>query len=138
MRAIFPAHHLKLFCCALPLFALVASQAAANCEAPQTTVEMRLCAEQDFEVADAELNAAYKVARQHMRRLDQDLPDHLKGAADALLQAQRAWIPFRDAACAAEGFEFRGGSFEPVMVRTCKTALTQRRSEDLRLMAVSN
>ncbi|MEP1330734.1 hypothetical protein [Pseudophaeobacter sp.] len=50
-----------------------------------------------------EENRVYKAARQSMRDLDRDLPDILKGAADARVQALRAWIPFRDA---TKGFSF--------------------------------
>jgi uncharacterized protein YecT (DUF1311 family) len=105
--------------------------ALADCRAPQTTFEMHQCAAQDYEAADVELNAAYKAARRAMSRLDADLPEGLKGASAALLQAQRAWIPFRDAACLAEGFQVRGGSLEPLFVMTCKTELTQQRSAQL-------
>ncbi|WP_050773016.1 lysozyme inhibitor LprI family protein [Roseobacter sp. SK209-2-6] len=107
---------------------------AESCIDPQTTLEMRLCASQDYEAADAELNAVYKEARAVMKALDQDLPENLKGAGEALLQAQRAWIPFRDKACESEGFLFRGGSFEPLTVLHCKTELTRQRSEQLRFL----
>ncbi|MEP2715711.1 lysozyme inhibitor LprI family protein [Pseudophaeobacter sp.] len=111
--------------------ALLPNLASADCSDPQTTHAMRSCAAQDYERADAALNAAYKAAQRSMKQLDQDLPDDLKGASKALLQAQRAWISYRDAACAAEGFQFRGGSFEPLMILICKTELTEQRSDQL-------
>lgn len=123
---------LTLVCLALQLGSVLADPAQVACDDAQTTVEMRICAGQDYDLADTELNAAYKVARQSMRDLDKDLPEGLKGAADALLHAQRAWVPFRDAACIAEGFLFRGGSLEPLMVTDCKTELTRQRSAQLR------
>ncbi|OIQ43842.1 MAG: urease [Roseobacter sp. MedPE-SW] len=110
---------------------LLPVQALADCSDPQTTRDMRHCAALDYERADAELNKTYKAAQRSMRSLDQDLPNDLKGANESLLQAQRAWIPFRDAACATEGFQFRGGTLEPLMVLTCKTHLTRRRSAQL-------
>lgn len=119
----------------LGVFALPTG-ALADCRAPQTTFEMRQCASQDYAAADAELNAAYKVAKRAMQQLDADLPEELKGASAALLQAQRAWIPFRDAACIAEGFQVRGGSLEPLFVLTCKTALTRERSAQLQELAL--
>ncbi|CUH88897.1 hypothetical protein PH5382_02841 [Phaeobacter sp. CECT 5382] len=125
-------------CLALPLSGLLATAALAACDDAQTTREMRICAGQDFDLADAELNRAYKAARQSMHDLDRDLPDTLRGAEDALLQAQRAWIPFRDAACIAEGFQFRGGSFEPLMVTICKAELTRQRRDQLRSMIEVN
>jgi uncharacterized protein YecT (DUF1311 family) len=125
LRPFSPVIAILLASCLLPLPAL------ADCNNAQTTREMRHCAAQDYERADIELNAAYKAAQRSMRRLDQDLPEDLKGASNALLQAQRAWIPFRDAACAAEGFQFRGGTFEPLMILTCMTHLTEQRTDQL-------
>ncbi|WP_339113139.1 lysozyme inhibitor LprI family protein [Thioclava sp. GXIMD2076] len=98
---------------------------ALDCDAPGTQAEMTACAGQDYATADAELNAAYAEARTRA---------HERGAvqAGALLQAQRAWIAYRDAACIAEGLEYDGGSMQPMAVAMCKTELTKRRSEDLR------
>ncbi|OIQ35357.1 MAG: urease [Roseobacter sp. MedPE-SWchi] len=115
----------------LPALYFLPQSALAACSDPQTTHEMRHCAAQEYDQADADLNAAYKAAQRSMRALDQHLPEDLKGASAALVQAQRAWIPFRDAACRAEGFQFRGGTLEPLMVLTCKTHLTRQRSDQL-------
>lgn len=109
----------------------IPDKAQADCADAVTTMEMRQCAAQDYEAADAELNAVYKAAQRTMKQLDADLPEDLRGASQTLREAQRAWIPFRDAACAAEGFQFRGGTFEPLMVLTCKTHLTRQRSAQL-------
>jgi uncharacterized protein YecT (DUF1311 family) len=126
------------FCLALLGVLVLPAGALADCRAPQTTFEMRQCAAQDYEAADVGLNAAYKAAQHAMRRLDADLPEDLKGASSALLQAQRAWIPFRDAACIVEGFQVRGGSLEPLFVMTCKTRLTRQRSAQLRQLIEPN
>ncbi|WP_406720498.1 lysozyme inhibitor LprI family protein [Thioclava litoralis] len=98
---------------------------AQDCADPQTQADMTGCAALDFAQADAALNAEYAATRDRAKA---------RGAAqaDALLQAQRAWIAYRDAACKAQGLEFEGGSLEPMVVAMCKTELTQRRSEDLR------
>ncbi len=112
--------------------------ALADCSEAVTTFDMRQCAAEDYARADAELNTAYKAAQLAMKQLDADLPQDLKGASQALLTAQRAWIPFRDAACTAEGFQFRGGTFEPLMVLTCKTHLTRQRSAQLEQLIEPN
>jgi uncharacterized protein YecT (DUF1311 family) len=63
--------------------------------------------------------------------------DERPGYFDQLLAAQRAWIAFRDAHCASEGYEFRGGSMEPFMIGTCMTKLTEERTAQLKdLIAV--
>ncbi|EAQ47002.1 hypothetical protein MED193_17454 [Roseobacter sp. MED193] len=110
---------------------LLPGPALADCNNPQTTREMRHCAALEYERADTELNKTYQAAQRSMRSLDRDLPNDLKGASASLLRAQRAWIPFRDSACETEGFQFRGGTLEPLMVLTCKTHLTRQRSAQL-------
>ncbi len=109
-----------------------------DCTAPQSQLEMTMCAGQDYSKADAELNVAYAKARAVMKSYDADLPPGQRGAAKALLEAQRAWIPFRDAACKAEGYPFEGGTIQPMIVAECLARLTRRRTEDLRALAATN
>ncbi|MBE9639468.1 DUF1311 domain-containing protein [Salipiger pacificus] len=102
----------------------LAEPAAAQCSAAQTTLEMRDCAGQEYGAADAELNAVYAQVKS-------------TASAEVMAQvraAQRAWIPFRDAACAAEAAPYAGGSIQPQIQISCLTRLTRRRSEDLRAL----
>ena len=102
-----------------------------DCANAIAQVELTLCAEQDWLAADAALNAAYKLARQAMRDIDAALPEHERGAEAHLRDAQRAWVTFRDAACAAEGYQMHGGSAEPMVIYGCRARLTQQRATDL-------
>jgi uncharacterized protein YecT (DUF1311 family) len=52
-----------------------------------------------------------------------------------LRDAQRAWIPFRDAACAAEAQIARGGTAMGFVTLLCLDRLTRARTEDLRIFA---
>lgn len=115
-----------------------ATAAELNCSNPVTQREMNQCAEVYFQAADGDLNEDYKMARSAMIDVDAQLPENLAGAEKALLNAQRAWIKFRDFSCAAEGYLFRGGSMEPLMVTTCKERLTRQRSEELRTLFEQN
>jgi len=109
-----------------------------NCANPQTQTEMNICAGEALRAADGDLNADYKLARDEMRRIDKSLSNDMRGAEKALLNGQRAWIKYRDGACNAEGFVFRGGSIEPLIISTCKERLTRLRSEDLRKLFERN
>jgi uncharacterized protein YecT (DUF1311 family) len=111
---------------------------ATNCSDPQTTWEIKICGQAAYKAADGDLNADYKMAREYMRALDKDLPAELKGAEKALLKAQRIWIKYRDAVCASEGFNFRGGTLEGVVVISCLERMTRSRSERLRVMFEQN
>lgn len=124
----------------LPLvvvFALPAAAAAqdkVDCDNAMTQTEMNLCAEQDYRAADAELNAVYRKAMAAMKQIDGDLDQDLKGAVDALRDAQRAWVPYRNKACAAEGYLARGGTMEPMLVSGCLERLTRQRIGDLQVL----
>ena len=109
-----------------------------DCSNPQTQMEMNHCAGLEYLAADEDLNADYKMAREAMKQMDEYLPTGGRSAAQSLLDAQRAWIVYRDAACETKGFLFRGGSMEPPIVLTCKTDLTRKRSEALRYLAEEN
>lgn len=126
---------------AVVLLSVLPAMAAAqevDCDNALTQADMNACAYQDWEQADAELNALWPTARAAMKRLDSVLSDDLRGADAALLASQRAWIAFRDAQCRAEGFAMRGGSAEPMLVSGCLATLTRQRIEDLRLMTEVN
>lgn len=104
---------------------------SADCATAVAQQDINQCVAADWEAADAELNRAYKAARARAAEIDSSLDAHQRGAADSLKAAQRAWITFRDAACATEGFVMRGGSAEPMLVYGCMASLTRSRTRDL-------
>lgn len=109
-----------------------AAQENINCGYPLTQSEMTYCAEQGWHEADADLNTVYKDAMAKMREMDSYLDASLKGAADALKEAQRAWVPYRDKACKSYGFQARGGSMEPMLIYGCLATMTRARIEELK------
>ena len=120
----------------IALIASVLSATAAqaqdiDCSNAQVQLEMTFCAEREWQIADADLNAAYGAAQVMMKAVDADLTKDQQGAALTLRDAQRAWVTFRDAACAAEGYPSRGGSIEPMIIYACRARLTQGRAADL-------
>lgn len=109
-----------------------------NCDEPQAQQEMNYCAAQDFKRADEALNLQWAETSAAMKARDERretgaLPelDDRPGYFQTLLEAQRAWIAFRDAHCRSEGYYARGGSLEPLLVSTCKTTLTEARTQQL-------
>ncbi|MCJ8519690.1 uncharacterized protein YecT (DUF1311 family) [Pseudorhizobium tarimense] len=103
-----------------------------DCQNAQTQMEMTYCAERDFAAADEVLNAQYKQARQVMKAWDADAMAEFKGAEDALVAAQRAWVGFRDAQCTSVGFQAHGGTMEPMLIYACQADLTRTRTEELK------
>jgi uncharacterized protein YecT (DUF1311 family) len=109
------------------------AQDKLNCVDPQAQIEMNMCAWQDFEKADAELNAIWKDAMTAAKALDaEESNPNLKGAAKALLAGQRGWIAYRDGQCELAGWEAHGGSMEPMLESGCKAELTRERTSQLK------
>lgn len=128
---------------ALALAAFEAPNPEWNCDDPQVQQEMNWCAGQDFAIADERLNAQWKETAALMKARDADFAtygsdqDTREGHFESLLEAQRGWLRYRDAQCRAEGYEFRGGSMEPLLMLTCKARLTRIRTEELKQMIVT-
>ncbi len=96
---------------------------------------MNYCAHQDYLAADADLNATYKRVRGILRNTAYDsLRSDGKTEAEALRDAQRAWITYRDLACDMEGIHFRGGTMEHLLVYACLARLTRQRADELGLL----
>ncbi|MBP1883682.1 uncharacterized protein YecT (DUF1311 family) [Ensifer mexicanus] len=96
---------------------------------------MNICAGQDYDRADADLNNIYKQAVAAMKAMDKELGEidaAYPGAEQALKKAQRAWIGYRDGQCELAGFEARGGSMEPMLVSGCLAELTRKRTSELK------
>jgi uncharacterized protein YecT (DUF1311 family) len=122
----------------LPLcLCLLGSAASAqdlDCTNPVTQLDMNQCAYADWEAADADLNSAYQAAMALLKDWDTNLPEDERGGTEALKEAQRAWITFRDMACEAEGYAMKGGSAEPLLVYGCMRLLTEERTTHLTSM----
>ncbi len=110
---------------AVALLLLIAPAAEAqkrDCTDPQDQASMTECAWVDYQNADAVLNQEWSRAIDYARRI---------GAEDTLREAQRLWIPYRDAACRADATNFEGGSMQPMVEAFCLTRLTQQRTDEL-------
>ena len=129
----------------LPVAALVAfvscafaeDEPALDCGASTAQPDLNDCAYRAYETEDAALNAAYKKAMAKARALDTDNTDPPLyadpiGAVDALKNAQRAWIGYRDGHCVLAGFQARGGQAEPMLVSGCLADLTRKRTAELK------
>ena len=113
------------------LLAGTAQAQEMDCSLAETQQEMNLCAQQDWQAADDVLNAAYAKAMILKNNIDAELADEEKGAVRNLRRAQRVWVEFRDAACAAEAYMMHGGSAQPLLTYGCMARLTTARALDL-------
>ena len=89
-------------------------------------------------MSDAELNAQWPETAAAMKSRDENFDsiyDDRPGYFETLLEAQRAWLKYRDAHCRSNGYFARGGSLEPLLVASCKTTLTRIRTVELEELA---
>jgi uncharacterized protein YecT (DUF1311 family) len=121
------------------LLAIVSTPAAAQpaedrCANATTTVELDACAQQTLADRDGDLNEAY---RDVLRRLaepsvsDSDAPARAE-ARRLLVEAQRAWIQFRDHDCRGRLRLHEGGSMRGLVYLGCLIAHTEQRTAQLR------
>lgn len=118
------------------VFAIIVAPAAAQDEAPDCANQidqntMTRCAGIDFDKADAELNRIWPGLKKDAQDADAEAFEGMGGYRDALLASQRAWLAYRDAECALQGFEARGGSMEPMLVNACLAEKTTARIKEL-------
>ena len=125
------------------VLAASAPQASSqSCDEAMTQQALNYCAALEFQKADCALNEEWEKVAERMKRLDAEMADAEMPIADdgrdgyyaVAVAAQRAWTEFRDAHCASEGYQARGGSLEPMLVGMCKADLTRKRTAQLRAM----
>ncbi|GAB6140391.1 hypothetical protein JCM14076_11200 [Methylosoma difficile] len=99
------------------------SQNHDACDYSGTQTQMNICAMQDFETEDAELNRVYKGLKHSLTRQKQGV----------LLEEQRAWLKERDPNCKKEANEeAEGGSMWPLLFESCRATSTKARIEQLK------
>jgi uncharacterized protein YecT (DUF1311 family) len=96
--------------------------AQPDCKDPNSTIEINYCAAMAYKAADKLLNQTYQ-------QLIATLKDPEKSA---LIAAEQAWIPFRDANCKARVASSLGGTGYSGFLSTCLTSMTQTRTAELK------
>lgn len=92
----------------------------------ETTLGISECLMAEAAAWDDLLNREYKLTRDAFA----DQP----GLPDRLLEAQRAWIAFRDAECTLAYDSYGGGSMRVIAAADCRLRHTARRTLELRDM----
>jgi len=98
------------------------------CNLSGNQMELNICAWDEFNKNDSELNKLYQEKITSLN--NQEYPEY----KDRLKKAQQAWIKFRDATClyevGARGIE--SGSMWPMNQAYCKAELTKARIKTLK------
>lgn len=98
-----------------------------------TTVGIAACLSAETEVWDDVLNTNYGLRRAEMMAQDAEYGAPLIGRGEALRNAQRAWIAFRDAECLRLYSEHQDGTLRSIIGASCHLTLTAKRAVDLYL-----
>ena len=129
---------LKRLLCLLTFLTSAAHAQTVDCSDPITQNDMNHCAYQAYLLADEDLNLAYQLAVAQAKSMDEYLAQGEVASATMLRDAQRAWISFRDRACAVESHLARGGSMQPLLFAVCLERETRSRTESLRYFGEVN
>lgn len=128
-----PSTKLLLGLAALCFLSSGASAQDINCENSETQTDLQQCEQSRYQKADKALNEQWSLALAEIA----DEQDGEQGIKRALLNAQRAWITYRDLQCKVVGFQARGGTLEPAIVAGCLAYITGYRVEELKTFVES-
>ncbi|MDO5646443.1 lysozyme inhibitor LprI family protein [Paracoccus sp. (in: a-proteobacteria)] len=98
----------------------ITADACMEQPAGQTTAGMTDCFSNEWAIWDARLNATYAEVMTRAGKGSEQ--------ATALRDMQRAWITYRDAACAYDGTTWEGGSGRVPSAAHCQMVLTARQA----------
>lgn len=98
----------------------------------QTTDDWRLEIRESAASSDHELNKVYQMAITQIDGMDH-LPKNVKDELKKLqIEAQRAWIKFRDADSKVHPYLYYGGSYQSAASTDWEEHLTRQRTQDLK------
>ena len=103
------------------------------CANQTTTVDIVNCLAREYENEDAALNAVWQQIMAQFKSQPDYMPaSEYKAWRQSLLEAQRAWITYKDTDCRdAVGYEHWGGTIRPIMSLSCLVDKTRARRIEL-------
>jgi len=109
------------------------AEEAAPCADAVTNLAMRECLGKAYERADTELNAVWTKVMANVADADYLTAAQRADWKKELLEAQRAWVQFKEHDCnGAVGFEWWGGSGAGTAIASCLFDYTAARTKDLK------
>lgn len=124
-----------LAACTLPAVAQSAPQATAAadpCATQRNTIEINQCAQQTQKDADRRLNEAYQALVKSLVPRGADDDTDYAAVRKRLVEAQRAWITFRDSDCEAKLKFWESGTIRGAVYQGCLTERTEQRIKELK------
>jgi uncharacterized protein YecT (DUF1311 family) len=107
------------------------AQTADPCKTQSNTVEMDACAKQTLTRQDKALNEAYQKLMKSLVPDDKDDRTDYTDVRKKLVDAQRAWITYRDNDCKAKLRLNENGTMRGVIYLGCLSDRTEQRTKEL-------
>lgn len=99
-----------------------------------TTIGIADCIQAETAMWDVILNEEYKWTQMANETADEQGFSQVLDRSDALRDAQRAWIAFRDADCTARYAMWQDGTIRTIVGANCHLTMTAQRAIELRDM----
>jgi uncharacterized protein YecT (DUF1311 family) len=117
------------------LLALVEPNSDFVCNRGGSEHELRICAQEDYVAADRRLNSQWRKTIAAVKRDGMKIPEIRKmwglgRPAESLIQAQRAWLTFREQSCQTEE-RISVGSVHTRKYFECMERMTKTRIREL-------
>lgn len=119
-------------CSTLALLAMSGHVLAASCDNANNTVQMNACMADEAKAADFKLNQTYQRVLATLNGADDDQQKSYPASTkSALIEAERAWIKYRDADCRAVYNHWKGGTIRTSMELGCRQERAEQRTRQL-------
>jgi uncharacterized protein YecT (DUF1311 family) len=122
----------------LPSPSVAQAKAADPCASQANTIEINQCLGKQLEARDKSLNAAYRALLQRLDESDPSDGVDYPRARRLLVEAQRAWISFRDNDCRGRVVLYERGTIRWEIYTECLIAHTERRTNELKSWMMTN
>ena len=105
--------------------------AELNCDSPGTTLEINECLSREVKAVDTKLNEVYQHVLREFSKQDLYGHVHYSEAKQNLIEAQRAWIKYREKDCDAVYALAIGASMRGQLALQCNRSRTEQRIREL-------
>lgn len=110
-------------------FANVQKNYEACIDKATNTAEQMQCIADEYEYQDLQLNTVYKALINKIKKSQSEEKEEILVRVQ---NAQKSWIPFRDASCDVDSIVMLGGTGEKVLSFSCQARMTKERVEALK------
>lgn len=98
-----------------------------DCVKQDTQADMNVCSFRDYLRADIELNQGWEKVAARYRGTSASGKPSPQSEFGLMLDAQRAWLLYREKQCDGEGKGYEGGSIRPLIENSCRERITRQR-----------